>query len=235
MSVQIDKEKTRKNIDLILEKIRTDADPLVLNEYRALFKRNISLFRRPWASAYLLMLFDQGGLGRTGRGRKNGNGRSASGGNDTGSGANSGAAGSGAAGSGAAGSGAGGETQRFPLAEEESKRLFISVGRNRRVFPREILGLINAKTSIPRDDIGSIRILDNYSFVQVRDTVAEQIIKALNGCTFRGRTLTVNYAKSRKDGAPAGTEDREDSESFEEDLPDAALEQDEDHSDKEDI
>jgi RNA recognition motif-containing protein len=73
------------------------------------------------------------------------------------------------------------------------------VGRSRRVFPREILGLINSKTAIPRDDIGSIRILDNYSFVQVRDTVAEKIIEALNGLNFRGRPLTVNYAKSRKD------------------------------------
>jgi hypothetical protein len=228
MSVQIDKEKTRKNIDLILEKIRTEADPLVLNEYRALFKRNISLFRRPWASAYLLMLFDQGGLGRTGRTRKNGNGRSAAGGNDTGSGAAGSGANSGAI------SGANSESQRFPLTEEESKRLFISIGRNRRVFPREILGLINAKTSISRDDIGSIRILDNYSFVQVRDTAAEQIINALNGCTFRGRTLTVNYAKSRKDEAFAGTEDNT-AESFEEDLPDAALEQNDDHPDKEDI
>jgi len=86
-----------------------------------------------------------------------------------------------------------------PLAEEESKRLFFSVGRSRRIFPREILGLINTKTSIAREDIGAIRILDNYSFVQVRDTVAETVIEALNGTMFRGRPLTVNYAKSRSE------------------------------------
>jgi RNA recognition motif-containing protein len=73
------------------------------------------------------------------------------------------------------------------------------VGRSRRVYPREILGLINAKTAVPREDIGAIRILDNYSFVQVRDTVAEKIIEALNGVNFRGRTLAVNYAKFRKE------------------------------------
>jgi RNA recognition motif-containing protein len=90
------------------------------------------------------------------------------------------------------------------LTEDESKRLFFSVGRSRRVYPREILGLINAKTAIAREDIGAIRILDNYSFVQVRDTVAEKIIEALNGVTFRGRTLAVNYAKFRKEEENGG-------------------------------
>jgi RNA recognition motif-containing protein len=35
--------------------------------------------------------------------------------------------------------------------------------------------------------------------VQVRDSVAEKIIEALNGMIFRGRPLTVNYAKSNKE------------------------------------
>jgi hypothetical protein len=91
--------------------------------------------------------------------------------------------------------------RQYSLAEEDSKRIFISIGRNRRVFPREILGLIIAKTGVSRDNIGAIRILDNYSFVQVRDTVADQIIEALDNHVFRGRTLTVNYAKTRKDEA----------------------------------
>ena len=84
------------------------------------------------------------------------------------------------------------------------------------MFPREILGLINSRTGLPREAVGSIRILDNYSFVQVRDSAAEQIIEALNGYTFRGRTLAVNYAKSRKDGGI------EPAETFAEETPDAA-------------
>jgi hypothetical protein len=173
MPSQIDKKRTKQNIDLILEKMRTDVDPRVLNEYRALFRRSVSLFRRSWVSAYLLMLFD-----RNAPGRLNGGGARRTGRNSA------------------------AEGRRFSLTEEESRRLFVSIGRNRRVFPREILGLINTKTTISRKDIGAIRVLDNYSFVQVRDTVADQIIEALNGCAFRGRTLQVNYAKSRKDGVP---------------------------------
>ena len=105
------------------------------------------------------------------------------------------------------------DAQRYPLAEKESTRLFFSVGRSRRVFPREILGIINSKTTTPKEDIGAIRILDNYSFVQVRSSAAEKIIEALNGMNFRGRPLTVNYAKSSRDEdtSPASEQNHYDS------------------------
>ncbi|MCL1836204.1 MAG: DbpA RNA binding domain-containing protein [Treponema sp.] len=184
MASNINQEKTKRTIALILENIRTEADADLLEEYIRIFKKEVSLFHRSAAAAYLLMLFDQGKAPRAARGNSQG-----------------------------------AETlprrtdkrpedselprRRTLLAEEESRRLFFSAGRSRRVFPREILGLINTKTAIPREDIGAIRILENYSFVQVRDTVAEQIIEALNGIMFRGRPLTVNYAKSRRDGDDA--------------------------------
>ena len=184
MSVRIDKERTRKTIALVLEKIRTEADPWLLEEYQKLFKKEISLFHRSKAAAYLLMLCDQGKSLRWAATRRDRRPE----GEDSASreGASKEAASS-------------REDGRYPLAENESIRLFFSVGRSRRVFPREILGLINTKTAIPREDIGAIRILDNYSFVQVRTTVAEKIIEALNGLDFRGRPLTVNYARSRRD------------------------------------
>jgi hypothetical protein len=75
--------------------------------------------------------------------------------------------------------------------------LFISIGKNRRLFPREVITLIMSKCSVAREDIGVIRILDNYSFVQVKDTKADEIIATLTGLKFRGRTLTVNYAKPK--------------------------------------
>ena len=182
MPSHINKEKTKATIALILDKMKTEVDPQLLGEYHHLFKKEISLFRRSWAAAYLLMLCDQGKSLRFARHPRNEKRFTA--GDDS-------------------------RVKRYPLADEDSKRLFFSVGRSRRVFPREILGLINTKTAIPKEDIGAIRILDNYSFVQVRDTVAEQIIEALNGMNFRGRTLAVNYAKSYKDEENENGESRE--------------------------
>jgi hypothetical protein len=188
MSSRIDKEKTKKNIALILEKLKADADPQVLNEYRSIFKKEVSLFRRSWAAAYLLMCFEQsgngfrGGLDRPGKNRKPQPETRSGGQKDNGNASEKTR-----------------EKRQYPLAEEDSKRIFISIGRNRRVFPREILGLIIGKTGVSRDDVGAIRILENYSFVQVRDTIAERIINALDGYLYRGRTLAVNFAKNRKD------------------------------------
>jgi hypothetical protein len=191
MSSEFDREKTRKKIGLVLENIKSKADPRLLAEYRKLFKQEVSFFRRSWAAAYLLMLYD--GDERSRRSAAGPERRAPSRRKSAGF------------------SGQAEEVKQArpvePLPEEEARQLFINIGRSRRVFPREILGLIYSKASVSREDIGSIRILDNYSFVQVRDTVADTIIEALDGKNFRGRILTVNYARSRRDDDEGG--DRE--------------------------
>jgi len=216
MHSKIDKEKAKKTIAQVLENVKTEADPWLLAEYASLYKKEVSLFHRSKVAAYLLMLCDQGkGIRVDGRPARRGDSARADKGarmdgrlarrDDSAKADKSTRRAAGekrpadAARDDGGRDGSNADAQRYPLADEESRRLFFSVGRSRRVFPREILGLINSKTAIPKEDIGAIRILDNYSFVQVRDTVAEQIIEALNGMSFRGRPLTVNYAKSRKD------------------------------------
>jgi hypothetical protein len=185
MASQIDSERVKKYIADALKNIQTEADPHLLDEYRSLIKKEVSFFRRSYFSAYLLMALNQGEKGRFERnpvrGRSRRAPRQASPGEES----------------------SRPESPRYPLSDEESVRLFISIGRSRRVFPREILGLINAKTALPKEDIGAIRILDNYSFIQVRATVADKIIDALNGSSFRGRVLAVNYARNRKEDLPA--------------------------------
>ena len=191
MPFKFDREKTRKKIGLILEDIKTKVDPLLLDKYRRSFKQEVSFFRRSWAAAYLLMLYDQDDKFRGAGGGRRSSGRKPA---DS------------------AGQGDG-ERQPRPvevLPDEEARQLFINIGRNRRVFPREILGLIYSKASVSREDIGAIRILDNYSFIQARDSVADTIIEALNGKPFRGKILTVNYARSRREGEGYDTEIRDD-------------------------
>jgi hypothetical protein len=190
----LDKEKVRQKIAAIGEKIRGEADPHLLNEYRLLFKKGFSFFRRSWAAAYLLMLYDLGQGAKPGRAR--GPARSSSWGEKGKAPVRD---------EGENGGRAADSAPRPFLAEEESRRLFISIGRNRHVFPREILGLIITRAQVAREDIGMIRILDSYSFVQVRDTVADKIIEALNGTVFRGRPMTANYARVKREEEPEGS------------------------------
>jgi hypothetical protein len=184
---KINKESLVRRIHSLLDEIQTEAEPHLLNQYRSIFRKEVSFFRRSYLAAYLLLLAEQGktfGKRRNGRRVENNRGNFC----EDNSGKN------------------GERREDFKsqdemhfLPEGESARLFVSIGRNRKVFPREIIGLLNTKARITKDDIGDIRILDNYSFVQVRTTVADAVIKALNGQNFRGRTLMVNYARIKKD------------------------------------
>ena len=75
--------------------------------------------------------------------------------------------------------------------------LFVSIGKNRRVYPRDLVQLFFAAGKIPKTDIGDIKILDNYSFVDVEEQIAAEVIRLMDGITYRGRRLTVNFAKKR--------------------------------------
>jgi hypothetical protein len=171
-----DKDKAKRNLEGILEKFSTETNITLLHEYHKLYKKEVSLFKRSWAAAWLLMYYDKRempGPQAAEKPQKIKNVKE----NNTSVKDN--------------------HAVEPPLPEEESKMLFISIGKNRRLFPREVITLIMTKSSAAREDIGVIRILDNYSFVQVRDTKADEIIATLTGHKFRGRTLTVNYAKPK--------------------------------------
>ncbi|MCL1991618.1 MAG: DbpA RNA binding domain-containing protein [Spirochaetes bacterium] len=177
MQGQWDDEEQRIRVKLahISEVMLRSADPVLLNKYRQVFKKEISFFRRSWTAAWLLMQFDKKEaaslLEKGGKSEKRGGEQTAS------------------------------------LTEEGYKRLFINIGRNRHLYPREITNLINAKAQVSAADIGAIRILDNYSFVQVREAYAQGIIDALNGQQFKGRTLTVNYARHKTDYSAGGRQE----------------------------
>ena len=171
----LDKEKAEKNLETIIDRLHNDTDFTLLKEYKKIYRKKIFLLRRSDVSAWLFMYYDQKETPQPRNNKKPVRPE-----RKTGSPQDKPSA-----------------AFEINLSEEESKRLFISIGKNRRLFPREIITLIMSKTSAAREDIGIIRILDNYSFVQVRDTKADEIIETLTWLRFRGRTLTVNYAKPR--------------------------------------
>jgi len=86
------------------------------------------------------------------------------------------------------------------LGETDSgtrKSVFVSAGRNRRVHARDLVTLFTSAEGVERDDIGQIKVLDNYSFVEVEASKAQAAIDALDGTDFRGRKLTVNFARKK--------------------------------------
>ena len=83
------------------------------------------------------------------------------------------------------------------IPEAEATSIFISIGKNRRVYPRDLVGVLIAIAGIDRDRIGDIKVLANYSFVQLYAADAQVVIDKMNGYDYRGRKLVVSYSRQR--------------------------------------
>jgi len=81
----------------------------------------------------------------------------------------------------------------------EFTQLFISIGRNRRVYARDLTELFTEKLQLHAGDIGGVRVFEKYSFVDIVPGKAGEAIARLSGSEVKGRTITVNYAKKKEE------------------------------------
>ncbi|MDC7241612.1 MAG: DbpA RNA binding domain-containing protein [Spirochaetales bacterium] len=134
-------------IENLIDKVKNQEDPDLLNAYRKAFKKQVPFALRSWVTAYMLKEMGQ---------KKGG---------------------------------------RKTVADGTS--VFVSIGRNRKVFPKDLVHLFVNTGKVNREDIGDIKILDNYSFMTISRSAAENAIDNLDGIDYRGRKLTVNFAKKK--------------------------------------
>jgi len=92
---------------------------------------------------------------------------------------------------------AGSKPSRKRTPDPDKTTLFVSVGKNRRVFPKDLAKLFQSRMDIDQSAIGSIKVLDSYSFFEISKEHAERAIELLNGEEYKGRKLTVNHARKR--------------------------------------
>ena len=98
---------------------------------------------------------------------------------------------------------------RVEIPEDQATSIFISIGKNRRVYPRDLVGILIAIAGIDRERIGDIKVLANYSFVQLYTEDAQTAIDKLNGYDYRGRKLAVSYSRQKSDAEGEATADTE--------------------------
>ena len=98
---------------------------------------------------------------------------------------------------------------RVEIPEDQATSIFISIGKNRRVYPRDLVGILIAIAGIDRERIGDIKVLANYSFVQLYTEDAQTAIDKLNGYDYRGRKLAVSYSRQKSDAEGEATADAE--------------------------
>ena len=181
-----------------VSKVKTEEDPEVLTDLKKQFKKNVPFTLRMYVAAYLAK---QAMTGRTGgyrSRRENRDSRYST--RDWKSRETRGSFSAKPAYT-TAESAEPKETETRPPRVEidpsVAATVFIGIGRNRRVYPRDLVGLLVSVAQLDRDRIGDIRVLANYSFVQLFSEDAEKTIAALNGYDYRGRKLAVSYSRQK--------------------------------------
>ena len=77
--------------------------------------------------------------------------------------------------------------------------LFINIGKTRRVYPKDLSRFFQSSLAISPEMIGTIKVLANYSFVDLDKSVADEAVEKMDGSSFRGKKITVNFARKKED------------------------------------
>ncbi|MDD6208127.1 MAG: DEAD/DEAH box helicase [Clostridiales bacterium] len=85
-------------------------------------------------------------------------------------------------------------------AEEGMVRLFINSGKKNGTRPGDIVGAIAGETGIPGKLIGSIDMFERFTFVEVPEEYAKDVIKAMSKTKIKGRTVVIEPASQRQNG-----------------------------------
>lgn len=184
---QINEEQFIAFLEDAVSKVKTEEDPVILTEYKKLFKKVVPLTLRSYIGAYLAKNALGGGTGFRHRPRRDKfssrdrrHDNFARNMNDEDGGSRP-------------------KTPRVVIDEADATTIFIGIGRNRHVFPRDLVGLIAQVVQLDRERIGTIKVLENYSFVQLYKEDADKVINTLNGYDYRGRKLAVSFSRKRED------------------------------------
>lgn len=156
-------------LERMVRTVREDEDPVELKEYRALFKKHVPFNLRGYLTAHMLKTLAgaRAAAPEPDRERR------------------------------AETAPARRQRREAEPAAGGLRRLFVSVGRNRRLRPDDLTLLISSSVPVERSQFGAIKILGSYSFIEVPEAVAEDTIAALSGTSYKGRRITVDFARSR--------------------------------------
>jgi ATP-dependent RNA helicase DeaD len=87
--------------------------------------------------------------------------------------------------------------ERPARSAEGTTRLFINVGKSQNVRPGDIVGAIAGETGLKGSSIGQIDIFDRYTFVNVPNEKAQDVIKIMNNNTIKGLQISVEVAGAK--------------------------------------
>lgn len=76
-----------------------------------------------------------------------------------------------------------------------AKSLYINVGKLSRGSSRDLVQFICEESHLSEEDILSVSYKQNYSFINLKEEKAKSVIESINGKTYRGRKVKVDFSK----------------------------------------
>ncbi|MHB8171632.1 MAG: DEAD/DEAH box helicase [Thermincolia bacterium] len=83
-------------------------------------------------------------------------------------------------------------------AEPGMVRFFLNVGRQDEIKPQDIVKFIAEEAGVPGNVVGLIKIYDRFTFIEVSENIAEQVMYSINRNVLKGRKVNVEPARRRK-------------------------------------
>ncbi len=77
-------------------------------------------------------------------------------------------------------------------------RLFLNIGTNVNIRPGDILGAIAGESGVPGRMIGSIDMYEKYTFVEVPEDCAEEILASMKNVKIRGKNVRMELAEKNR-------------------------------------
>ncbi len=81
-------------------------------------------------------------------------------------------------------------------------KLFLSLGKNQRINPGDIVGMLHNECHLERGTVGRIQLFPNFSLIEVAEGEAARAIEHATGATLRGLTFKIDYDRGRPEGGP---------------------------------
>jgi ATP-dependent RNA helicase DeaD len=84
-----------------------------------------------------------------------------------------------------------GKGDRPVPADGRTIRLYLGAGRQAGIRPADLVGAITGEAGIQSRSLGAIEIGDRSSYIEVPETLADDIIAAIKATTIRGKKVSV--------------------------------------------
>ncbi|MCT4606836.1 MAG: DEAD/DEAH box helicase [Marinisporobacter sp.] len=77
-------------------------------------------------------------------------------------------------------------------------RMFINIGKNKKIRAKDVVGALAGETSMKGRNIGVIDIHDDYTFVEVPEEYAEEVLMKMRKNTIKGNAISIEPAQGKK-------------------------------------